>query len=123
MGHEDGTGIPSVCTLGQWSLGQYSESGTRHKIALAMTPLRDVKSMAVCQGAFMKLFSAQQVFLIAVVFTFGMLGSVQWSKPDDSSVKFIKGDFTVATSTVSASETGALGPCPFGGTGWRKLCR
>ena len=56
----------------------------------------------------MKHFSAQQVFLTAVVFTFGMLGSVEWSKIDNSPVKFIKGDFSVATSTVSAGETGAL---------------
>ena len=49
MDLDDGTGIPSVCSLGQWSLGQCPENDTRRKIALAMTPLRDVKSMVVFQ--------------------------------------------------------------------------
>ena len=73
-----------------------------------MTPLRDVKSMVVFQEASMKLFSVKRVFLAAVVFTFGTLGSVEWSKTDDPSVGFIRGDFTVTTSTASAGETGGL---------------
>ena len=56
----------------------------------------------------MKLFSVKRVFLAAVVFTFGTLGSVEWSKTDDLSVGFIRGDFTVTTSTASAGETGGL---------------
>lgn len=97
-------GIPSVCTLGQWSLGQCPENGTRRKITLDDL----VASMVVFQEASMKLFSAQKAFLTAVVFTFGMLGSVEWSKSDDPSEKLIKGDFTLATSIVSAAETGTL---------------
>lgn len=52
----------------------------------------------------MKLFSVKRMFLAAAVFTLGMMGSVEWSNRDTPSVWFIKGDFTVTTSTASASE-------------------
>ena len=52
----------------------------------------------------MKLFSIKRVFLAAAVFTFGTLGSVEWARNDGPSVEFIRGDFTVTTSTASAGE-------------------
>ena len=56
----------------------------------------------------MKRFSLARVFLAAVVFTFGTSGSVEWSKSDDPSVGFIRGDFTVTTSAASAGEQADL---------------
>jgi hypothetical protein len=52
----------------------------------------------------MKLFSVRRVFLAAAVFTFGILGSVDWTKSDGPSVGFIGGDLTVTASTASAGE-------------------
>ncbi len=52
----------------------------------------------------MKLFSIKRVFLAAAVFTFGTLGSVEWARNDCPSVEFIRGDFTVTTSTANAGE-------------------
>jgi hypothetical protein len=57
----------------------------------------------------MKLFSINRVFLAAAVFTFGTLGSVEWSKSDGPSVRYIRGDFTVTTSTASAGEANGAG--------------
>ena len=54
--------------------------------------------------ASMKLFSIQRMFLAAAVFTFGALGSVEWARNDRPSVEFIRGGFTVTTSTASAGE-------------------
>ncbi|MGC1304198.1 MAG: hypothetical protein WA840_17665 [Caulobacteraceae bacterium] len=52
----------------------------------------------------MKLLSIERVFLAAAAFTFGTLGSLEWSKGDGPSVGFIRGDFMVTTSTASAGE-------------------
>ncbi len=56
----------------------------------------------------MKLFSVKRVCLAAAVFTFGMMGSVQWSNSNAPSVGFIKGDFTVTTSTARAGEASRM---------------
>jgi len=56
----------------------------------------------------MKRFSVKRVFLAAAVFTFGTLGSVGWSNNDTPSVGFIRGDFTVTTSSASAGEANRL---------------
>jgi hypothetical protein len=52
----------------------------------------------------MKLFSVKRVFLAAAVFTIGTVGSVEWSNSRAPSVRFMKGDFTVTTSTANAGE-------------------
>jgi hypothetical protein len=56
----------------------------------------------------MKLFSIKRVFLVAAVFAFGAFVSVEWSKSDGPSVGFIRGDFTVTTSTASSSEASGV---------------
>ena len=56
----------------------------------------------------MKLFSVKRVFLAAAVLTFGTFGSVEWSKSDGPSVGFIRGGFTVTTSTANAGEASEL---------------
>ena len=52
----------------------------------------------------MNFFSVKRMFLAAAVFTFGSLGSVEWTKCDGPSLEFIGGDLTVTGSTASAGE-------------------
>jgi hypothetical protein len=52
----------------------------------------------------MKLFSVKRVLLAAAVFSFGILGSVEWSQTDGAPEGFVRGDFTVTVSGASAGE-------------------
>ena len=104
------------CTLGQWPIGQCPRTTTHRRFARATTPEagRDERGRLTISEASMKLFSVKRVFLAAAVLTFGTFGSVEWSKSDGPSVGFIRGDFTVTTSTANAGE--ASGP-PVNGDG------
>ena len=52
----------------------------------------------------MNCFSVKRVFLTAAAFTFGILGTVEWSESADPLAGFISGDFPITTSSANAVE-------------------
>ena len=56
----------------------------------------------------MKLTRVKRVFLTAIVFACGTMGSLEWSTQDRSSLHFLRGDFTISASTAVGGE--ASGP-------------
>ena len=52
----------------------------------------------------MNCFSVKRVFLTAAAFTFGILGTVEWSESADPLAGFTSGDFPITTSTANAVE-------------------